>query len=328
MKFKNKTVIFLILFCILVLIEPFLSGLTDQSKASNFIVDFHNYSLLKNDLPIEINGNIELAAEASTGEGTYSKPFIIENKVIDNGEPGNCILIKNTNKYFILRNCTIKYGNSYLSSGIRLENVTNGNLINNSIDHNNIGIYLDSSWNITVISNKVNENNIYGIYLSFSWNNSLINNTANFNNLNGIYLYSSWNNTLINNTANFNENNGIYLDSSSDNYLAVNTANANYNNGIYLSASNSNNLTNNIANDNSNGIELFFSNDNAITGNTLIDNSEGIYEDSSCENNDIKDNIVHDRTNHNWFLIIAIIISLFLFIFVVVFVWRRRLIED
>ena len=57
---------------------------------------------------IFIDGNAELAANATTGNGSAGNPYIIENYVINaTGLGADGILIQNTTAHFILRNCTI-----------------------------------------------------------------------------------------------------------------------------------------------------------------------------------------------------------------------------
>ncbi|MHA1893508.1 MAG: hypothetical protein ACTSX4_03290 [Candidatus Helarchaeota archaeon] len=56
--------------------------------------------------PISINGNGELNNTADSGYGNITHPYIIENKTI-NGGGATGILIKNTDSFFIIRNCTI-----------------------------------------------------------------------------------------------------------------------------------------------------------------------------------------------------------------------------
>lgn len=70
-----------------------------------------------------------------TGSGIDSDPYVIENLVIDSGGPGNSIEIEDSYVYFKIENCTIyNCGTTNVDDGgIRLVNVTNGIVTNNTI---------------------------------------------------------------------------------------------------------------------------------------------------------------------------------------------------
>ena len=162
----------------------------------------------KTDTKIIISGNSELAASASSGNGSAINPYIIENKVIDGGGSGSCIYIENTDNYFIIRNClTFNSGSNFYNSGICLRNVKNGELFNNTAwdCHEGICVYFNSADNI-IINNTV-YNNCYGIYIS-GYDNQINNNTA-FDNYIGIQ--GSYRSILRNNYLYNNRDYGIYL---------------------------------------------------------------------------------------------------------------------
>ncbi len=73
---------------------------------------------------IIIQNNYELNQTASSGNGTLSNPYIIEDKSIDANGNTFGILINNTNKYFSLINCTV-FNASY---GVFLHNVSKGTI--------------------------------------------------------------------------------------------------------------------------------------------------------------------------------------------------------
>ncbi|HEC39187.1 MAG TPA: hypothetical protein ENI29_13190, partial [bacterium] len=150
---------------------------------------------------IFIDGNNIFADNASSegwvGNGTYSNPYIIENYEI-NASIRHGIEIRNTNLYFIIRNVTVSDGRSNYNHGFYFNNVTNGELINNTAD-----------------------NNIASFLLRDSNNNTLTGNTAT-NSLHGFRIWYSSNNTITNNTANDNIEYGIYLDNSNNNKISGN----------------------------------------------------------------------------------------------------------
>jgi len=61
--------------------------------------------------PIHIDGDVEFRKmaikEGWKGDGTYSTPYIIENLCINGRRHIYCISIKNTNVYFIIKNCIL-----------------------------------------------------------------------------------------------------------------------------------------------------------------------------------------------------------------------------
>jgi len=219
-------------------------------------------TIIKADLPISITGNAELNATASAGNGTPSNPYIIENRVIDlTGLTTHGISIQHTNAHFILRNCIITNGAmNYV--GIRLWNVSNGRILDNILEKNYYGIFLDDRCkNNLLLNNRANNNsqagialrasnnnntlfnntanhNYYGIHFELANNNNLTQNIANYNRW-GIFFYASDYNILINNTANFNtpgksafeRGRGFHLYQSNFNLLINNTFS--YNRGKY-----------------------------------------------------------------------------------------------
>ena len=160
-----------------------------------------------------------------SGSGTISDPYILEYIEINGFNLSSCIIIKNSNMYFIIRNCRFYNSSSGMyDAGIRLEYVTNGRLISiNCSNNNGNGIILYNCQNVIIEENSVNDNNRNGIFLYNSSNISIINNknTINNNNNNGIHLILSHNNTISGNTINYNSI-GIYLSESNYNNITGN----------------------------------------------------------------------------------------------------------
>ncbi len=219
MKSKTKILIFLTL-----LISFLFSGIFNSRFSKNIITN-NNYLEFNENNKIQIkqsgfwnltgspifiddlDPNFNWSKTASenewcTGLGTWNDPFKIENITIDGQDSSNCIEIKNSDAYFIIRNCSLNNSGSY--SGIELKYVDNGKIINNTCSDNNIhGINLRYSNNNNLSGNNAC-NNSYGIYLSDSDNNMLSGNTASNNDFAGIDL--AWychNNMLSGNLMNF-----------------------------------------------------------------------------------------------------------------------------
>jgi parallel beta-helix repeat protein len=273
--------------------------------------------------PIVINGDANFSDTAQQegwlGDGSPENPFIIDRLDIDlGGRVGICITISNTQVNFIISNCILTGANSDAwtgegaGGGIYLENVTNGELVNNTCKNSRFGISLGGSDSNTVTNNTCSSEGFYtsycaGIQLDGSNDNTVANNTCNSNNY-GITLYESDNNTVVNNACNNNNGVGIELCESDSNIVANNTCSRNTSHGIYLDHSHKNTVANNTCNSNrdeyhdgwGHGITLYESDNNTVVNNTCNNNEVGIYLYYSHQNT-MADNICLDNTEHDIF---------------------------
>ncbi len=199
---------------------------------------------------IYINDNWSTAAGFAwcSGDGSWDKPYTLENLTIDatSSPTGSGIFINNSrNDYFRINNCTVFNTSAGLyNAGIKLVNTNNGTLIDNNCSNNGRnGIVLYQGCNNnTITGNTVNNNTRYGIYLRNECDNNTIsgNTASNVGSTNqdiGIYLRDDCdNNTILGNTANNNTSHGIYLDNGCDNNsISGNTANNNVIHGMRIS---------------------------------------------------------------------------------------------
>ncbi|MFX1395102.1 MAG: nitrous oxide reductase family maturation protein NosD [Promethearchaeota archaeon] len=307
-KIKNLFLILMVLF----VLSPFITNCLNnnqiniEEKSHGIDIKTH-FNNLKASHSWEIFNSIHITGanwsetadnyDWCSGSGTLNDPYIIENITIDEGSSGSGILIENSTAHFRIENCTIYNSgskinimSSYLDAGIKLVNVSNGVLINNTLSFNNRnGIYLEYSENNTILGNKCNDNNQFGIWLWNSDNNTISGNTANKNNY-GFSLIGNHNN-LSGNTANKN-NYGFSLIGNYNN-LSGNIANNNTN-GISLSFSNSSSVTGNTAFNNIYGIHLIYTNNSIVSANILIGNVIFI-DDHQGINNIIIDNTCYTK---------------------------------
>ena len=178
--------------------------------------------------PIIINGNGAFTAGNGVTNpgalGTISDPYIIEDWIIDGGGSGSCILIENTDKYFLIKNCAVyNSGSGTDDAGIRFENVVNGKIINSDSSSNNAkGIRLYASNNNIISNNTVYHNSNYGIMLRSSNNNEIKGNKLN-NNRVGIHLHWSNFNTISKNEITKSRNHGFWFVGSDSNTIKDNT---------------------------------------------------------------------------------------------------------
>ena len=241
---------------------------------------------------IHIDDNIPAIDWATTaanndwcnGSGTWSNPYIIKNVIIDGQEGESCILINNSNVFFIIENCTVyNSGDDYAfyeEAGIKLVNTNNGTLINNDSSFNNkYGILLENCKNITLSANTINNNGNTGLFCEGNTNtNRIIGNSISNNVFIGIWMASD----------------------CSYNNISQNTVNKNFEAGILLAAGNNNNISENILNyNNRSGIYIGTSSDNIITKNNM--KGCGIVFEASVNvnilssNNITKDNLVNGK---------------------------------
>ena len=269
------------------------------------------------------------------GDGSWSKPYTIENMSIDatTSPTGSGILIEDSKDvYFKIKNCTISnWGLTNEDGGIKLLNSSNGIIENNTCSSSSYsGIVLmgniantKSSNNNTLIGNTVNSNGNRGIFLEYYCeNNTIVDNDINGNTAYGIDLWQFCSNNLITNndisgngrginvqelsnmnTMEYNrlEKNGfgIYLiDNCDDNDLINNTIFDSTANGIYLVTNCELNLIvrNYLVTNGWNGIELDSCDYNTLADNIINANGEnGIELTQLCDFNNIKNNTLRSN---------------------------------
>ena len=193
--------------------------------------------------PIHINNNWSDAfiAGKCTGDGSYSNPYIIRDLDIDGNQDKSCIIIENSQDYFIVENCTLYnageisgYG-AYMA-GIKLNNAQNGTVRNNTCFANlDAGIAVVNCKNITINENNINDSGFRGLILEDSCNITINSNAFLRQGVVGIDCKSSSNVSIFNNNLEDNEYGGI--DVSDDCYNFTISENYFLNNELGLSES-------------------------------------------------------------------------------------------
>ncbi len=244
--------------------------------------------------PIKINGNADFAAQATAngwpGNGTAANPYVIENLVIvTNLTDTHAIDIRNTNVYFIIRNCTVSaIGNSTTSlpssypSGIYLENVSFGMVERCQLqDSTGSGLYTKSSNNITIIDSQALNNSVIGFYVTLSTNVTLFNNTAMDNGIYGFDVDTSATNIILDgNIAVSNRNDGYFVGYTGNVTLLRNIAISNNETGFLFYYLSNVLIKDNIASNNTfNGFSMYGSlNHSVLEDNIAEDNGEQGFE--------------------------------------------------
>jgi len=170
---KRKNLFLIILGIVLVLtsISSIDLNLNTVNYRNEVKIDILKPSLISGRIYIDNNWSDAKIAGICTGSGNSSDPYVIEDLVIDGGGVGSCILIENSEDYFIIENCTLtNCGNNFYDSGIKLNSANNGNLTNNrALNLDSFGLAMYESNNTIVV------NNIFkgyrGISVRFSDNN-------------------------------------------------------------------------------------------------------------------------------------------------------------
>ena len=145
----------------------------------------------------------------ASGEGTVDNPFIIEGKVFSSTT--TCIIIKDIESYFIIRNCqfTSPYGsNGY---GIHLSNASNGVIQSCRFSSKVSGIFLYKATNTSMERLTITDCLYYGIDSFYSDYCNITDCTINDNDGAGVVTYRSNHWRFQNTTLNHNGDYGINM---------------------------------------------------------------------------------------------------------------------
>jgi len=246
----------------------------------------------------------------SGGSGTWNDPFIIENLILNGQDSWSCILIRDSNEYFIIRNCTLYNSASYTTNwnaGIKLRYTTRGRIINCNLSNNRgYGIFFDYSDNNTVINCMISHNDDGAARYYYGDRNSVINCTIH-NNDGGLFIYDSDKNKVIDCKIYLNKYDGVhFLKDCAKNIVSGNNIYNNTRAGVYFRffsiASPSNNLiiNNNITNNGVDGIYLIAGVYNDIINNTISFNGRhGIFYNSKPPRQFTGSRIIGNRILNN-----------------------------
>ena len=262
---------------------------------------------------IDITSDKELKRQADSGEGTILDPYIIKDLyIVDEGRIG--ISIKNTNSYFIIRDCFLS-GNFFY--GLYLFNIAKGTaLIENvtSTFHSIAGIGIHSSDDVKITdcftylndvgiiltnsSGSILENNYVAATVATGPNSPLYEGIVIENSDNveitsnkvekiarGIVFEDSNNCSLSSNILKQITHIGYSFTTSSNCLLFNNTISKNSMYSFRFTESHSNIIENNSIIETDKGIYLTESNNNRIRFNLIQQNTIGIQSIASSSNN-------------------------------------------
>ncbi len=195
--------------------------------------------------------------------GTYHENVVINKTInLDGEEKSTTIINGSGNEHVVVISAqgvrvsgfTIQNsGKEPFDAGIKTLSLdSNATIINNLIQNNDIGLFLNyaypKSWNI--VKYNIIENNRDGMYIHWANNNQIIGNVIKQNTNDGLEMECSQSSVIMKNVIEKNNANGLYLRSSSNkNKIKENNIIQNNNVGIMLENSNKNKIIrNNIVN--------------------------------------------------------------------------------
>lgn len=210
------------------------------------------------------------------GSGTWGDPYTIENLSIDGRGAETCIRIRDSNAFFIIRNCNL-FNSSH--AGITLTNVQLGRVFKNTISDNSPGILLENCEGNTILGNNIFDNDI-GINISSCNYNNVTQNFI-FNNMVGINASYSNSTFILGNSIN---NNGYAIWQFHNNDIIIYNNSLSYSTwiGIVITRSHLSQILENIISYNTEfGVILSVSTQNLFFKNNFAENGINAIDDGS-----------------------------------------------
>ncbi|MEJ2248736.1 MAG: NosD domain-containing protein [Candidatus Lokiarchaeota archaeon] len=208
------------------------------------------------------------------GSGTKNDPYVIKDIYFTKG---TSITIKNTLEHFKICNCTFFNCNR----GIRLENVSNGVILNNNFTNTyGFALKLDNCYNLSFSSNLIYNSKSSPIVIDSSIYVNISRNFIDIEEANDGICFEDVNYSHIEyNIVNFRSGAyKIYLDHSNHNVILNNSLITIGGNGLRLYSSSFNLISNNLFKDDDLAIDLSMrSNNNTVIYNEIKTEGQGMY---------------------------------------------------
>nr|MDO8085646.1 right-handed parallel beta-helix repeat-containing protein [Candidatus Sigynarchaeum springense] len=258
--------------------------------------------------PISIQYDSGLAAFPNkTGTGDPGTPYVIQDLEIDCGYSGSGIVIEDTRKYLVIKNCTVLNSGS-TECGVGFTNCTNIRVENCTVGNCHYGIVMDGNCGFNAVHNCT----IYSSHWVAIMHGNSANNTISDNHLYDNYgeggltgygmVLHGQNVTVVGNTIERNEDVALYATNLANSTISGNTITGTINGAssdfadILLATSSGNSIIGNrLGNGTSQSITLKAScNGNAIESNVMVNGGAGIYI-TSCQQNVLRNNTIWDQ---------------------------------
>ena len=159
---------------------------------------------------IEIYSDADFTSQGWPGSGTKEDPYRLDNLFMYAVYSfSQCIIIEDTSAHFIISNSSFAGQEVSTHDGIRMSNVTNGQIVNNTFSHFRYGI-----WGQEIYSSNFTNNTFIdswrSLWLDLSYHNNIIENAFENNN-DATTIYQSHFTTFENNTLQ-NNINGLVIE--------------------------------------------------------------------------------------------------------------------
>ncbi|MFX0103599.1 MAG: right-handed parallel beta-helix repeat-containing protein [Candidatus Hodarchaeota archaeon] len=244
----------------------------DTAGAGNEPLGIHA-SLIHSKILIMNDTDLAAFPDFTSGNGTESNPYVIEDLEIDASGVGSCIEIRDTTKHVRIENCTLSGATQTDRAGIQLSNCSNITIKENQMSASRSGVYLhDGCTDVNITTNPISAT-WTAIYLDGSAGNVIEYNTMSSGWM-GIYMCTNSDaNIVMNNTISAAPYAGCAVTECADSVISNNTI-INAEKGIrVIDSPRTNILFNNISGCAEEGIYLqSFCGDSNVTSNILTNN--------------------------------------------------------
>jgi len=164
------TIVFIIGFVVLPVFTPY----TGFQKTENPISRKATVAYTPH-APVIITSDSDFMVQGWPGLGTPENPFVIEDLNITVAL--NCVLIANTTKHFVIRDCFLSATSNVLGEGVmKLENVKNAKVVSNILNGHNSAISVFDSADCSFTDNSIGTTRLglyaFNISKSFFANNN------------------------------------------------------------------------------------------------------------------------------------------------------------
>ncbi len=278
----------------------------DSGVNRSMTVSYSNHS------SIVIMNNTDFGWQAGNesweGDGSADFPYIIEGLNIT--DDGMCVRIEDVSVHFKIRGCLLTAITPGSGTGIYLHIVDNAIIEDNFITAKERGMQLGVCEDLWIENNTINDCDSDGIYVDYSTDVTIVSNRMN-NDYNGIYSeYTNFTYVISNNISSSGYN-GVYLRTGLNWTIDGNRVNDIHSMGIYLWHGDYCDVTDNMVyNCRENGVQFYFSNNCTVTSNSFYDNGwtaapgtvgSGIYT-RDADDLILADNLLYNNSAHGAYI--------------------------